>query len=62
MGKLEVMKTQIEELRGERKAFDPKKNINKRTVDLEKKLAELEQYSCRECVELIRLPVDTQGE
>ena len=36
MGKLEVMKTQIEELRGERKAFDPKKNINKRTVDLEK--------------------------
>ena len=62
MGKLEVTKTQIEELRGERMAFDSKKNINKRTVNLETKLAELEQYSSRECVELIRLPVDTHRE
>ena len=44
-------------------AFDPKKNINKRTVDLKKKkMAELEQYSRRECVELIGLPEDTHGE
>ena len=39
---LEVMKTQIEELKRERMAFDPKKDINKRTVDLEKKMAELD--------------------
>ena len=59
---LEVMKAQIEELKQERVAFDPKKNINRKTVDLVKKMAELEQYSCRECVELIRLPEDTHGE
>ena len=33
---LEVMKAQIEELKRESMAFDPKKGINKRTVDLEK--------------------------
>ena len=32
---LEVMKAQIEELKRQRMAFDPKKYINKRTVDLE---------------------------
>ena len=30
----------------------------RRTVDLEKKMAELEQYSRRKCVELIGLPED----
>ena len=59
---LEAMKAQIEELKRERVAFNPKKNINRRTVDLEKKMAELEQYSRRECVELIGLPEDTHGE
>ena len=59
---LEVMKAQIEELKRERVAFDSKKNVNRRTVDLEKKVAELEQYSRREYVELIGLPEDTQGE
>ena len=59
---LEAMKAQIEELKRERVAFDPKKNVNRRTVDLEKKMAELEQYSRRECVELIGLPEDTHGE
>ena len=34
----------------------------RRTVDLEKKMAKLEQRSCRECVELIGLPEDTHGE
>ena len=57
---LEVMKDQIEQLKRGRMAFDPKKDINKRTVDL--KMAELEQYSRRECVELIGLPEDTHGE
>ena len=32
-----------------------------RTVDLEKKMAELEQYSRRKCTELISLPEDTHG-
>ena len=41
-------------------AFDRKRDINKRTADL--KIAELEQYSRRECVELIGLPEDTHGE
>ena len=59
---LEVMKAQIEELKLERVVFDPKKNINRRTVDLEKKMAGLERYSCRECAELIGLPEDTHGE
>ena len=36
---LQVMKAQIEELKRERIAFDPRKNINKRTLDLEKKIA-----------------------
>ena len=45
---LEVMKAQIEEMKRERVAFDPKKNINRRTLDLEKKMAGLEQYSRRE--------------
>ena len=57
---LEVMKAQIEELKRQRMAFDPKKCINKRTVDLE--MAELEQYSRRECIELDGLPEDTHGE
>ena len=39
---LEVMKAQIEELKRERMAFDPKKDIHKRTVNLEKKMAELD--------------------
>ena len=59
---LEVMKAQIEELKRERVACDSKKNVNRRTVDLEKKVAELEQYSRREYAELIGLPEDTQGE
>ena len=42
---LEVIKDQTEELKRERMAFDPKKDINKRTVDL--KMTELEQYSRR---------------
>ena len=57
----EVMKTQIEELKRENIKFDSKKNIDKRTVDLEKKMT-LEQYSHRESVELIELPEDTHGE
>ena len=59
---LEVMQAQIEELKRERMVFDPKKDDNKRTVDLEKKVTELEQYSRRECVELIGLPEDTHGD
>ena len=59
---LEVMQAQMEELKRERMAFDPKKDDNKRTVDLEKKVTELEQYSRRECVELIGLPEDTHGD
>ena len=43
-------------------AFDPKKNINRRTIDLGKKIPELEKYSCRECAELIYLPEDTHRE
>ena len=53
---LEVIKAQIEELKRESVAFDPNKNINKRTVDQEKKMTELERYSRRKCVELIGLP------
>ena len=59
---LEVMKAQIEELKRERMAFDRKKDDSKRTVDLEKKVTELEQYTRRECVELIGPPEDTHGE
>ena len=33
----------------------------RRTVDLEKKMAELEQYSRRKCVELIGLAEDSHG-
>ena len=33
---IKVMKALIEELKPERVAFDPKKNINRKTVDLEK--------------------------
>ena len=58
---LEVMKAQIEELKRERMAFGPKKNINR--VDLEKKMVELEQYSRRECVAIAnRVPEDTHRE
>ena len=42
-------RTQKEELKQERMTFDPKKNINERTVELEKKMAEMEQYSRRMC-------------
>ena len=41
---LQVMKAQIKKLKRERMAFDPKKNNNKRNVDLKKNMAELEQY------------------
>ena len=44
---LEAVKAQIKKLKRERVVFDLKKNINRRTVDLEKKMAELEQYSRR---------------
>ena len=56
------MKALIEELKRERVALYPKKNINGRTVDLENKMVELGQYSRRECVELIGLTEDTRGE
>ena len=55
------MKAQIEELKRERMAFGPKKNINR--VDLEKKMVELEQYYRRECVAIAnRAPEDTHRE
>ena len=57
---LEVMKAQIEKLKVKMMRLDPKESINKRTVELEKK--KLEQYSCKECVELIGLPEDTHRE
>ena len=56
------MKALIEELKRERVALYPKKNINGRTVDLENKMVESGQYSHRECVELIGLTEDTHGE
>ena len=59
---LEIMKAQIEELNQEMMAFDPKKNNNKRTVDLKKEMAELEECSRRECVELIGFPEDIHWE
>ena len=59
---LEIMKAQIEELNQETMAFDPKKNNNKRTVDLKKEMVELEQCSRRECVELIGFPEDIHWE
>ena len=55
------MKAQIEELKRERMAFGRKKNINR--ADLEKKMAELEQHSRRECVAIAnRAPEDTHRE
>ena len=59
---LEVIKVLKEELKQERMTFDPKKNINKRIVNLEKKKAALEQHSCREYGKLIGLPEDTHRE
>ena len=41
---LQVMKAQIKKLKRERMAFDPKKNNNKRNVDLKKNMAEMELY------------------
>ena len=38
------MKAQIKKLKRKRMAFDPKKNNNKKIVDLKKNMAELEQY------------------
>lgn len=42
--------------------FSPNKDIEQRTINLEKRMAEQEQYSRRECIELVGLPEDTNGE
>ena len=55
------MKAQIKKLKRKRMAFDPKKNNNKRNVDLKKNMAELEQYYGRKCIELIGILEDVHG-
>ena len=68
----EEMLRQIEELRDEIKTikemlkemttFNPHRNINRRMIDIERRLAEQEQYTRRECVEIVGLPQDINGE
>ena len=68
----EMLRQEIEELRNEiktikdmlkeMKEFNPHKHIDRRTVEIERRLAEQEQYTRRECIEIVGLPEDINGE
>ena len=42
--------------------YDPTKNLDKRIVNIERRMNDQEQYSRRECIELVGLPDETNGE
>ena len=56
------MKNVLEKLMKEREEYNPMQNYHNRVVEIEKRVAEQEQYSRRECVELCGLPEDVDGE
>ena len=58
------LKNSFEELRTGRRDnhFQPERNLEKRLEELERRMSEQEQYSQRECIELVGLPTDINGE
>ena len=56
------LKSTTDELKKEREQYKPSRGLHKRVIDLEKRTAEQEQCSRRKCVELVRLPENTNGE
>ena len=58
------LKDSLEELRSGRSenCYNPQRNLEKRLEELERRMSEQEQYSRRECIELVGLPSDLNGE
>ena len=58
------LKDCLEELRSGRSenCYNPQRNLEKRLEELERRMSEQEQYSRRECIELVGLPSDLNGE
>ena len=59
---IKSLKSTIDELKKEREQDRPFRGLHKRMIDLEKRTAEQEQYSRRECMDLVGLPENTNGE
>ena len=55
------IKDSLKEMKSNQKQDNIHTDIKKRTITIERRLAEQEQYSRRECVELVGLPQDTNG-
>ena len=53
---------QIKETVKEIKEFNPQRGIEKRLISIERRIAEQEQYSRRECIEIVGLPQNINGE
>ena len=58
---LKSLKSTMHELKKEREQYKSSRGLHKRVIDLEKLTAEHEQYSRRECVELVGLPENTNS-
>ena len=47
---------------GKNRRYDPQINIQRRIIDLERRIARQEQYSRRECIEIVGLPENIKRE
>ena len=58
------LKDSLEELRSGRSenCYNPQRNLEKRLEELERRMSEQEQYSRRECIELVGLPSNINRE
>ena len=58
------LKESFKELKGKKNdtAFSPKTNLEERLIEIERRMSEQEQYSRRECIELVGLPNNISGE
>ena len=62
---LQELKNEINEIKESlnqmKKSYKPHEGMENRTIAIEKRLAEQEQYSRRECIEIVGLPQDANG-
>ena len=56
------LKVLIQQLKKETKQYNVSAGLHERIIDLQKRTAEQEQYSRKDCVELTGLPEDTNDE
>ena len=56
------IKNELNEIRSRRVSSSVRDNFERRLVQIERRLAEQEQYTRRECVDIVGLPENLKGE